>query len=341
MRMNHVIQHYGPRALLAGLLLAPALLPAQELIRNFGEERVGTTALSFLKIGVGARAEGMAQAFVGVADDGSALYWNPAGLGRMSGGLFSVTHLEWPAEITYDYIGLVQNINERLTLGMAYAQLKTDEMPVTTETHPTGDGRTFYFIDQSLQATAGLRMTDQFSFGISLKYIREDIDDVSLSTVLGDLGTFYRTGWRDMSIAVSLSNFGGVVQPDGSYLPANSDDGRRQDYEEFSPPTIFRIGSAMTLFSYNEHHLLGSGQINHPVDNQESYAIGMEYDWLKRYFLRGGWKINAGEESWTLGAGLDFRINRMAIVLDISYSDFGILSESKRTSAQLAWEDWR
>ena len=31
--------------------------------------------------GIGARAEGMGGAFVAVADDATAVYWNPAGLG--------------------------------------------------------------------------------------------------------------------------------------------------------------------------------------------------------------------------------------------------------------------
>ena len=39
---------------------------------------VGTRSAEFLTLGAGARAEAMGQAFTAVADDGSALYWNPA-----------------------------------------------------------------------------------------------------------------------------------------------------------------------------------------------------------------------------------------------------------------------
>ncbi|MBU0567282.1 hypothetical protein KJ693_09645 [bacterium] len=44
----------------------------------------GATGASFLKIGVGARALGMGGAFVGLADDASALYWNPAGTSQLN-----------------------------------------------------------------------------------------------------------------------------------------------------------------------------------------------------------------------------------------------------------------
>ena len=48
-------------------------------------EKVGTFDGQFLKIGVGARAEGMGGAFVAVSDDASALYWNCAGIARIEG----------------------------------------------------------------------------------------------------------------------------------------------------------------------------------------------------------------------------------------------------------------
>ena len=50
----------------------------------------------FLKIGVGARALGMANSFTASADDVTSGYWNPAGLTRMEDDLqFSVMHSEY------------------------------------------------------------------------------------------------------------------------------------------------------------------------------------------------------------------------------------------------------
>ena len=65
-----------------GVLVCTALL----FVLTNGQEvtKVGTTAAKFLSIPVGARAVGMGGAFVAVADDASSLYWNPAGIARLS-----------------------------------------------------------------------------------------------------------------------------------------------------------------------------------------------------------------------------------------------------------------
>ena len=317
-------------------LLLPSALRAQELVHNFGEERAATTVLNFLKIGVGARAEGMAQAFVGVADDASALYWNPAGISRLSGNHVALHHLQWPADISYTWLGYTRELSPTLHLGMAYGQLATDEMTVTTEEHPDGDGRTFYFTDQFLQATGALKLTNQFSFGVSLRYVREDIAEVTMDGLLLDLGTHYQTGWRDLAVAVSLVNFGGQFTPDGTWTPAGADE-RARGYEDFSAPTIFRLGSSMHVLQRDDHQVLAAAQINHPVDNSESYDLGFEYDWRHTTFLRAGWKFNGGQESWTAGAGLSFEHWGLGVRLDLSYSDFGLLDDSRRLSTQFDW----
>ena len=64
----------------------------------------GSTSAAFLKIGVGARAIGMAGAFTAVADDPYAIYWNPAGLSLLSGSQASFTHNDYFQDLKQDFM---------------------------------------------------------------------------------------------------------------------------------------------------------------------------------------------------------------------------------------------
>ncbi len=56
-----------------------------QLFPVLGGQRAGISTAQFLKIGVGGRASALGDAFVAIANDASALYWNPAGLSQFSG----------------------------------------------------------------------------------------------------------------------------------------------------------------------------------------------------------------------------------------------------------------
>jgi len=82
----------GPWLLLAAAILLPARADAT---RYAGE---------FLRIGVGARALGMGSAFAGLADDGSAAFWNPAGLATLTSREVTLMHAEqFGSIVKYDF----------------------------------------------------------------------------------------------------------------------------------------------------------------------------------------------------------------------------------------------
>ena len=66
----------------------------------------GTSAANFLKLSIGARAVGMGESFVAVADDISSVYWNPAGLARINNNMISASHNVWFQDINYEFIGV-------------------------------------------------------------------------------------------------------------------------------------------------------------------------------------------------------------------------------------------
>jgi len=91
-------------AVLIAALLLPLLARPAEAQFDLGGQRSGTSSGTFLKIGVGARAVGMGEAFVAVANDPTTIYWNPAGLGSLLRNEVEISHVSWPAQIHYEHM---------------------------------------------------------------------------------------------------------------------------------------------------------------------------------------------------------------------------------------------
>jgi len=85
--------------------------------------KVGTTAATFLEIGIGASASGMGGAFVSLSNDATALYWNTAGVAHIKQNEALVVHTNWIADTKLDYVALVLPFGELGTLGFSYTSL--------------------------------------------------------------------------------------------------------------------------------------------------------------------------------------------------------------------------
>ncbi len=305
---------------------------SQNLFPFLGGQRAGTSAVTFLKIGVGARAAALGGAFVALSDDASAMCWNPAGVAQVDRNEMMFNHVEWPADIQYEYLGYVQHLPDLGSLGFSCSFLHMDDMPVTTEYQPHGTGEFFTYSDFMAGLTYSLKMMDRFSFGITAKYVREDIAELAMQGWMIDLGTYYWTGFKTLRFAVSLMNFGPNLRPEGNYLKRTKEGSSiEQQYEAFSPPTVFRIGSAMDLVKNEQYSVIASLQMNHPVDNAENIVFGAECTFKNQLHIRGGYKLNYDEERFSFGMGL-----RMAFVqIDYAYGDFGRLLSTHQFSLSL------
>lgn len=104
----------------------------------------GTTAATFLSIGQSARAVGMGSAFVGVVNDVSSIYWNPAGLTKADGGQILVDHTKWIAGIEYNFFAVSYNIGDLGAVGVSFIGSNIGDMRVTTIDEPWGTGEIFF-----------------------------------------------------------------------------------------------------------------------------------------------------------------------------------------------------
>ena len=318
------------------LLILPFQIFAQ-LFPDLGGQRTGISSAQFLKIGIGSRALGMGASYVAVANDAEALYWNPAGISQFSKPALFFSHTEWLVDVKLEYAGAVYHLNSVNSIGAAITFLHTDEMKETTVFQPFGTGRYFNFSDFLIALSYARNMTEKFSFGLSVKFMQENLAELTMRSVLFDLGTYYKTGWKSIRFAVAVSNFGADMKPTGTIEDTNlnNENVEISSFQSFSPPTVFRIGVAWEILDNEQHKVTNSVQLNHPNDNRENINLGLEYWWNDLFALRGGYVTARTEEDFSVGFGIHAPITMADFRLDYAFSNFGRLGNANRFSLQL------
>lgn len=322
------------RLLLAGALLALAPVPAGAQTEDppLGAQRVGTASGTFLRIGLGARAAGLGESFVAVANDPTAIFWNPAGLASQLRPAVELSHVEWPAEIRYEHLTYVQPV-KRLggSVAVQFGALTTD-IDETTEYMPFGTGRTFTYSDFVVGAAYARRWTDKLLVGAGVKYVREDLgSDIggpTTSATLVDVGSIFYLGLGSVRIATALCNFGSQLKPSGDYVSPYT--GETRSYSGYDPPTVFRYGVAFEPVESEAQRLTASLEMNQPSDNRQLLKAGAEWTWHRRVALRGGYNFMADQMKLSAGAGFDLTAGQSQGSLDYAWTDGGILGAVHR-----------
>jgi len=300
------------------LILAVLCLPISAL----GQSKVGTAGMLFLDISPSARVAGTAGAFVAIADDASALYYNPAGAAWLEGKQLVATHTEYVADIKHEYIAYVHPISPLIgVVGVSVTMLWMESMKVTVPTRSGSEGNWtgeyFTYTDYAAQGSYSKKLTEKSSTGVNLKFIRSFAENEEVMTIAGDIGTLYDTHYRSLKIGMCIANFG----PDMKYIR-----------ESFPLPMVFRVGISAVPYDEPPHRLIFDAEGSHPNHNEEQATVGAEYSFNDMFFLRGGYKINYDAEKWSVGAGFKFSVANMGLGLDYGYSDFGFLTDMHRAS---------
>ena len=109
----------GTALLTAGVVATGALAPHTSHAQSVS--KAGTTAAAFLSIGVGARAMGQGSAYVASADDVTSLYWNAAGLARMTRGEVTASHSAWLGDLQHDHLAAAMPLAGGVAAGVETA----------------------------------------------------------------------------------------------------------------------------------------------------------------------------------------------------------------------------
>jgi hypothetical protein len=305
----------------------------------------GTTAAPFLSIGQGARALGMGSAFVAIANDPSAMYWNPAGIADLYGIGIVIDHTYWIADIQYDYLGATINTGSLGTIGVNLTISNIGEMNVTTIDQQDGTGETFSVTDMAVGISYGLKLTDAFAIGFNPKFVYQKIWKMSANAFALDLGVKYRTPFTGVTLGMSISNFGTKMQmhgtnaivlydPDPTTTGTNNRVPAELSTDEWELPLNFRVGLGYDLPLGGLGKLTFAVDAMHPSDNYESINIGGEYVFDDFIYFRGGVKSlfqKDSEETSTFGIGIKkYVVGNLQFTVDYAYQSFSRLKNAQK-----------
>ncbi len=324
------------------LIFALVCLPFQ---MGFAQKvsRVGTAAATFLKIGVGARALAMGEAYTTQGGDVTATYWNPAGLALLTKNQFLFTHYNYIADIYFDYAAMAIPFSGFGTLGLFITYLGMPDIERTTITEPYGTGEKVAASSFNMGLSFGKFLTDRFSIGGNIKYIQENLWHTSAKTFALDVGLLYRTHFKNLTIGMCISNFGPGLQLAGRDLLVQHDidplhDGNNGNInadlktDVFSLPILFRVGASLNIlrdvFAMQNNDLIFAVDAVHPNDNYEYLNLGMEYGFKQIIALRAGYRqtfLKDREGGLTYGVGLNLHVKGIGLKIDYALADFGRL----------------
>ncbi|MFH1824355.1 MAG: PorV/PorQ family protein [Candidatus Firestonebacteria bacterium] len=281
------------------------------------KDDAGTVAAQFLKLGVGARATGMGNAYGGVSDDSTGIYWNPAGLNQIKAQTMNFTHAFWFEDIFYDWASVALSTDMgKIGFGIEYLSYGN-----IIETDDTGwEIGDFKPMDLAVIVSYA-NVIEDIMFGLNVKYISMRIKE-SATAIGMDFGIMKSILMDSDKINSDKINIGLVVQNIGTNVQFISD--------KYSLPLNIKLG----LACYIESNWIFSVDFNIPVDNAVNFGVGAEYKYkLNDEFgitCRAGCQslTTEGLNGLTVGGG----VNYLNWTIDYAFVPYGDLGSTHRFS---------
>ncbi|NQU28858.1 MAG: PorV/PorQ family protein [Candidatus Marinimicrobia bacterium] len=323
------------------------LLLASFCILSAADVKLAQTGFQFLSVATDARAAAMGEAMTTIQGNPSALFFNPAGLSRVSSFIdINLSQNQWIADINYNsFSGAFTPASGRYgVFGISLISVDYGEIQGTmVSNNERGYVDTEIFNPTALSIGFGYAraLSEQFSVGGQIKrayqYLGKSVvpENDSLDVVVKnyanalafDFGTIYVTQWKGFAFGMSVRNFSEEIKyySEGFQLPLN-----------------FKIGMSIDLLNFLKNKparqsLLMSLDVSHPRSNPEQINLGFEYSLAEILALRGGYLHNYDQRGITAGFGIKKELSGTLVGIDYAYTPFGVFDNVQRLSFRLTF----
>jgi hypothetical protein len=303
------------------------VLAAAQVLPNLGGQRSGSAGMTFLKNDGSPRSAGMAGANITLEGDAFSAFTNPATMTARETFSLGMSNFYFGAGVNQSYLAtLIALPNSGSTFGVSVNNVSSGKQEVRTEFQPQGTGEYFYANAGAAGVGYAKKLSDQFSFGITLKYIYEVMAQYRSHTAAADLGFVYHTDVKDLSFAVSVMNFGGSSALRGDFREVNLRNTATPTTGSYPLPTEFKLGISMVPIKTDRHRLLTAVQLNHPNDNSENLRLGVEYSYRQLVFLRTGLILGRKSQKYpTFGAGVRTRLGNHPLLINYALTPMNFM----------------
>lgn len=308
--------------------------------------KVGAAGSQFLKIGVGARGSAMS-ANVAVANDLSAIWWNPAGLADVKtiGADFAFT--QWFAGFQHLFAAVSLPLGSNFTAAASLTSFSSEDIEITTIHNPDGTAHYYSVSDMAASLSVAGYLTEDFSFGVNMKYISNGFSSLSSNAIAFDVGTLYNTGLYGIKLGFAISNLGTEMQYKGSDLQTltklykesrNAPIDAEYITGKYEMPLVFRAGIASEVYKDEDHAVLAAFDFTTLSDTPEQFSIGAEYTFRNLICLRGGYLFN--QDQFGLSGGIGFKYDAGSGIkagVDYSINPTGDIGLVNRLSVRIGF----
>ncbi|MCX7610041.1 MAG: PorV/PorQ family protein [Ignavibacterium sp.] len=332
--------------ILLSFLILSFNLNAQTVIAKYAGE--------FMSLGVGGRAIGMGGAFVGIANDVTAGYYNPAGLANLNYPQIALMHAEqFGSLVNYDYGAVAIPFDTDMSFGISAFRIGVDGIHDTRKAlyDANGDGiidirndrldyskiTEFSNQDWAFYLTFAKRFSDDFFWGVNAKIIRRNIAEYNATGVGFDIGAFY-SPIRNLYLGANLQ--------DATTTLIAWSTGRN----ELVSPTL-KIGASYVISEFLGGYVMPALDFDVRFENRRFASqfnigpvsfdmhAGLEYSFRNLIYVRGGYN---DVKQFTVGAGVKLpKLNIDYSFARFSQSEIERLPDSHRISVMLTLEEPR